>query len=64
MIFFFSCFVRTRHSVSNFLLKFNYISNNTENADNRSGYIGIPPTKEYAIMQKGGLLYIVLFNRM
>ena len=26
MIFFFSCFVRTRHSVSDSLLKFNYIS--------------------------------------
>jgi hypothetical protein len=30
MIFFFSCFVRTRHSVSNSPLKFNYISNNTK----------------------------------
>jgi hypothetical protein len=26
MIFFFPCFVRTRHSVSDYPLKFNYIS--------------------------------------
>jgi hypothetical protein len=43
MIFFFSCFVRTRHSVSNSPLKFNYISSNK-----KSGCIR---TKMYTMIQ-------------
>ena len=59
MIFFFSCFVRTRHSVSNSPLKFNYISNNTKNADNRSEYIRIPQRRNTLLCRKG--VYCILF---